>query len=425
VDIRIQVTIEHENAQHMKTIAVFRRDELQPENLGLTLAESQTLLANLQSLVIWQQVVEYNEQQRFCPDCGAERARKDSKQITYRTAFGKFKLDSPRLYTCDCEPQTSGSESPLARLLSERTSPELLYLQTKWASLMSYGMTTDLLNDVLPVDMRDSSIRHNVQQVAQRSEDEMGPEQVIFVDGCADDWATLPDPGERLTVGIDGGYIHARDGDNRKAGWFEAIVGKSIPNGKDGKYFGFVTTYDDKPKRRLYDLLQSQGLQSNQDITFLSDGGDNVRDLQYFLSPQAEHLLDWFHVTMRITVMRQMAKKLPVIEGAQLTAEEADRHLESIKWYLWHGNVHMALERLDLLFGHLECFVDEHSRWKKLGRAVEEFITYIRNNRGFIPNYGERYFYNGVCLRTVSCGVTRLIEDECHFAQRSTGCIIV
>jgi hypothetical protein len=26
-----------------------------------------------------------------------------------------------------------------------------------------------------------------------------------------------------------GGYVHARDGDNRKAGWFEVIVGKSLP----------------------------------------------------------------------------------------------------------------------------------------------------------------------------------------------------
>ena len=41
--------------------------------------------------------------------------------------------------------------------------------------------------------------------------------------------------------------------------------------------------------------LQKQGMQMNQTITFLSDGGDTVRDLQYDLSPEAEHLLDWFH----------------------------------------------------------------------------------------------------------------------------------
>jgi hypothetical protein len=30
----------------------------------------------------------------------------------------------------------------------------------------------------------------------------------------------------------------------------------------------------------------------NQQITFLSDGGDTVRDLQLYLNPQAEHILD-------------------------------------------------------------------------------------------------------------------------------------
>jgi hypothetical protein len=39
---------------------------------------------------------------------------------------------------------------------------------------------------------------------------------------------------------------------------------------------------------------------------FLSDGGDTVRDLQMYLSPESEHWLDWFHITMRLTVMGQM-----------------------------------------------------------------------------------------------------------------------
>jgi hypothetical protein len=54
-------------------------------------------------------------------------------------------------------------------------------------------------------------------------------------------------------------------------------------------------------------MLASQSLQMNQQLVFLSDGGDTVRDLQMRMSPQAEHVLDWFHVTMRLTVMRQLA----------------------------------------------------------------------------------------------------------------------
>jgi hypothetical protein len=61
----------------------------------------------------------------------------------------------------------------------------------------------------------------------------------------------LPVPKERITVGIDGGYLHGREKDNRKSGSFEVIVGKSM-QGEDGsKRFGFVQG-DEKAKRRLY-----------------------------------------------------------------------------------------------------------------------------------------------------------------------------
>jgi hypothetical protein len=37
--------------------------------------------------------------------------------------------------------------------------------------------------------------------------------------------------------------------------------------------FAFVQTYDTKPKRRLFEVLTSQGMQTNQQITFFTDGG--------------------------------------------------------------------------------------------------------------------------------------------------------
>jgi hypothetical protein len=85
------------------------------------------------------------------------------------------------------------------------------------------------------------------------------------------------------------------------------IVGKSMSqDGESSKCFGFVNRYDTKPKGRLFEMLKFQGMQMNQAVTFLSDGGDTVRDLQQYLNPQAEHLLDWFHISMRLTVMSQL-----------------------------------------------------------------------------------------------------------------------
>jgi len=205
----------------------------------------------------------------------------------------------------------------------------------------------------------------------------------MFIEGCERDWEALPAPDEPLTVGIDGGYVHAREGENRKAGWFEVIVGKSMPEKGETKRFASVNGYDQKPKRRVFEMLRNQGLQMNQSITFLSDGGDTVRDLQLYLSPQGEHLLDWFHITMRITAMKQMAKGLP----------DVMTELESIKWYLWHGNVFRALQELEGLDFDFGCYEGDSAVVLKLGKAIGEFHHYISANRNFIPNYGERYRY--------------------------------
>src|SRR5690349_17769983 len=86
--------------------------------------------------------------------------------------------------------------------------------------------------------------------------------------------------------------------------------------------FAWVQTYDEKPKRRLFELLKSQGMQQNQQVEFLSDGGEDVRNVQLFLNPQAEHLLDWFHLTMRLTVLTQTARGLPERVGEGERSEE-------------------------------------------------------------------------------------------------------
>jgi hypothetical protein len=83
---------------------------------------------------------------------------------------------SPRFSHCPCRPATAKTFSPLTLLFTERTAPELLYLETRSASLISYGMTTDLLTDILPsggtVDA--STIRRHLHKVAARHEADLG-----------------------------------------------------------------------------------------------------------------------------------------------------------------------------------------------------------------------------------------------------------
>jgi hypothetical protein len=203
-------------------------------------------------------------------------------------------------------------------------------------------------------------------------------------------------------VGIDGGYVRGR----LKQGKFAVIVGKSIlafkrdqegnTSCREGALPGF-RPMTRNPSAGLFELLKRQGMQPNQQVDFLSDGGEDVHNVQLYLNPQAEHLLDRFHLTMRLTVLSQTAKGLPERLG-----EEEDKYelrtgglkaLERIKWYLWHGNVFQALNELQSLEIALDAaaFESKNDHSQELLKSVEEIHTYVKRNQGFVPNYGERY----------------------------------
>ena len=56
-------------------------------------------------------------------------------------------------------------------------------------------------------------------------------------------------------------------------------------------------------------------------MVFLSDGGDSVRNLlQAYLHPDSEHWLDWFHITMRISLLQQQVKTLKNEQPEELEA---------------------------------------------------------------------------------------------------------
>jgi hypothetical protein len=61
-------------------------------------------------------------------------------------------------------------------------------------------------------------------------------------------------------------------------------------------------------------------MQENQQVVFLSDGGDSVRNLQAYLHPDSEHWLDWFHITMRISLLQQQVKTLKDEQPEELEA---------------------------------------------------------------------------------------------------------
>lgn len=103
--IKVQLIIESDsgNTEVVNQIEEWQRDKpLQASNLGLTLAESKQLLGNIQQTLVEEQIKQYQQEQSRCSDCDKKLNSKGSHSLTYRTLFGTLKLNSPRLFNCNC-----------------------------------------------------------------------------------------------------------------------------------------------------------------------------------------------------------------------------------------------------------------------------------------------------------------------------------
>ena len=102
----------------------------------------------------------------------------------------------------------------------------------------------------------------------------------------------------------------------------------------------------------------------------VSDGGEDVRRVQEYLHPFSEHLIDWFHITMKLTVLQQQLQGWQ--EERPETGADVSQRVESVKHLVWHGNTEEALERLNDLIVELSWI---EARSPIRSDSVAEVIT--------------------------------------------------
>jgi hypothetical protein len=229
-------------------VLALERTDLAMETLGLTLDEGKALLHGVQECLVAEQVAEDLAHRQRCPDCGARHASKGQGAIAVQTVFGPVAVPNPRWHRCGCQATGPKTFRPTTAWLTEQTSPELQYLETRWGSLIPYAKVAALLKDVLPIaeTLSAETVRKMLHATAERFEQDLGEERPSLVEGSDDDWAQQPVPDGPMTVGLDGGFVRAA----HHVGWFEVIASKSVvafrrtddADTPSAKRFGFVQT---------------------------------------------------------------------------------------------------------------------------------------------------------------------------------------
>jgi hypothetical protein len=71
-------------------------------------------------------------------------------------------------------------------------------------------------------------------------------------------------------------------------------------------------------------------------VTVLTDFDAGLRAIHQQAASQADHILDWFHISMKITNLQQLAKGINGFTDGGLR-RHAPAEIERAKWYLWSG----------------------------------------------------------------------------------------
>ena len=223
IEIQLRIVGDDDSVISTDEVLHFDKGDDRLEAIGLSLSDAKAVLAGIQERVVTAQAASFLARHRCCSRCDRALLSKGPGRIQFRTAFGTVPLNSPRFHRCCCQPSTSKTFSPLGELFTDHTAPELLYLETKWASLVSFGLTAQLLKEVLPVGSTANActIRRHLHKVAARHDADLGGEQL----GSLDSGPGKGQPQAAVIVGIDGGYL--RNWYDKKRN-FEVIVGKSM-----------------------------------------------------------------------------------------------------------------------------------------------------------------------------------------------------
>ena len=385
--MRIHIEVVIEGHPGRKRIATVERIVGQSacDGIGLSLEEGKGLIGQLQTIVCAEHARETVAANSSCGVCGQALACKSSANIVYRTAFGKLRLCSPRLYSqCRCGARAYDSDSfnPLAMVLTERTHPELLYLQTRWASSLSYERATKLLRDILPLDAAPapSSIKAQVRKAGQAlatAEYERGEH---FFDTQPLNLPERPHEQANHVLEIDGAYIRAVadkcDGRNS----FGIITSRLIKPDGPGAWNAYVNEQTRSPLSRLHHFLHLQDVDLHTSVAIISDGGEDVAYPTYLPWRPVQRILDWFHIAMRFEYVLQRLRGSR--KSDPLTAEASLKRVGSAKWRLWHGHASGCLDQLKVVLP--QCSGPLYGR-------VNELIVYLSRNRDRLVNYGARY----------------------------------
>ena len=150
----------------------------------------------------------------------------------------------------------------------------------------------------------------------------------------------------------------------------------------DGKQvvFSSMPAEADRQRDQLRGVLHGLGATPGTPVTILSDGAEGPRSLgEAACVGPTRHVLDWFHLSMRIQQVAQATMSWPDASAKDRKAGASlAETIERIKWRLWHGQVWRGLDLIAETMATQEATAEAASpATLKVTRLLGELETYV------------------------------------------------
>ena len=357
--------------------------EYAPRMIGLTLADGKHMLATVQRHLVQAQTQDHCHRRRRCQRCGVQRPLKDVRPRRLVSLFGTVEVRAPRFTPCRCAVTCRRTLSPVGEIMPDRCTPEYERVVAKMGAVLPYRRARTLLSEFLPLDTLQTveTTRQRTLRVGVSLEQE-----AVAPAGSKPAVAA-----KSIALSIDGGHVRAaRQYQGRS---FEVLLAQVSNDEAKPVVFSSVPAEANSQTRQLRGVLHRLGATPATPVTVLSDGADDPRSLGEAASPgPTHHVLDWFHLAMRIQYVAQAAKSWPdATESDRQAGARLAETIERIRWRLWHGQVRRALDLIGETLITLDAAPDDTApivgAARKVARLLGDLETYVSGQSDIIIDY--------------------------------------
>ena len=314
--------------------------------IGFSVEDGKAIMAHLQQVVVNQQCEAYVLTSRFCMDCEGFRRIKNYSKRKIRTVFGCVEVRNPRIMNCQrCLPHFCAAWTVLRDICPDQATPELMERSARLGSLLPYRKAAEVMAEFLPIKPTESfvTLRRRTLKLGQRL-DERARERAWFEPPSTTERRQMEldlpnDPEREFVVSIDTAHVRASRAEAGRN--FEIVVarcGRGGRGSRPGRYFTTADTSKRELQSRTLQALQTEGYAGRGEVTVLSDGAEIMKRLPKALPQPTTHIIDWFHIAMKIQPLQQVADHIVRWHDAgNSEMAHVDANVRSLKWKLWHG----------------------------------------------------------------------------------------